>query len=39
MFLIFENIYIKNHLNNMNTKLPSNFIYFRNSILEQLKNK
>ena len=42
MFIIFENIYIKNHLSNLNyfnNNMPSNFINFKNLILKKLQNK
>ena len=38
IFTIFESIYIKNHLDNMNYKMPISFINFKNSLLSQLKN-
>ena len=38
VFTIFENIFQKNHLNNFNAKMPTNFINFRNLILDQLEN-
>ena len=38
IFAIFESIYIKNHLDNMNYKMPISFINFKNSLLSQLKN-
>ena len=37
LFLIFENIYTKNHLDNINYKMPVNFINFKNLILNYLK--
>ena len=36
-FMIFESIYLKNHLNNINHKMPINFINFKNKILNTLK--
>ena len=38
IFVIFESIYSKNHLNNMNYIMPTNFIIFKNSILKYLNN-
>ena len=38
IFTIFESIYIKNHLDNMNYKMPISFINFKNSLLRQLKS-
>jgi hypothetical protein len=37
IFTIFESIYCKNHLNNMNYKMPINFINFKKSFLRYLK--
>ena len=37
LFLIFESIYTKNHLDNINYKMPVNFINFKNLILNYLK--
>ena len=37
IFLIFESIYSKNHLDNINYTMPDNFINFKNSILNKLK--
>jgi len=37
LFLIFEIIYSKNHLDDMNYKMPVNFINFKNLILNYLK--
>ena len=37
LFLIFENIYTKNHLDNVNYKMPINFINFKNLVLNYLK--
>ena len=37
IFAIFENIYIKNHLDNMNYKMPISFINFKKSLLSHLK--
>ena len=37
LFLIFERIYTKNHLDNINYKMPVNFINFKNLILNYLK--
>ena len=37
LFLIFESIYTKNHLDNINYKMPVNFINFKNLILSYLK--
>ena len=36
-FRIFEGIYSKNHLDNLNYKMPFNFINFKNEVLETLK--
>ena len=36
IFLLFENIYQKNHLNSINAKMPINFTNFKNIILERL---
>ena len=38
IFLIFESIYIKNHLDNINYKMPVNFINFKNMIISKLKS-
>jgi recombinational DNA repair protein (RecF pathway) len=37
IFTIFESIYIKNHLDNINYKMPLNFINFKKIILLRLK--
>ena len=37
LFLIFESIYTKNHLDNINYNMPVNFINFKNLILNYLK--
>ena len=37
-FVIFESIYSKNHLDNINYKMPINFTNFRNKILNKLKD-
>ena len=37
IFVIFESIYTKNHLDNINYKMPINFINFKNKILKTLK--
>lgn len=37
-FSIFEEIYIKNHLNNINIKMPNNYMNFRNIIIKEVKN-
>jgi len=37
IFLIFESIYTKNHLDNINYKMPVNFINFKKLILNYLK--
>jgi len=37
IFTIFESIYIKNHLDNINYKMPISFINFKKSLLSQLK--
>ena len=37
-FIIFESIYRKNHLDNINYKMPINYIKFKNSIIERLNN-
>jgi len=37
VFIIFESIYTKNHLEDMNYKMPINFINFKISVLNQLK--
>ena len=37
IFKIFESIYSKNHLDNMNYKMPINFINFKNKILKTLQ--
>ena len=39
VFKIFESIYIKNHLDNINYKMPINFINFRKKILQTLEIK
>ena len=36
-FSIFEDIYIKNHLNNINIKIPINYMNFRNIIIKEVK--
>ena len=38
VFTIFESILTKNHLNNMNYKMPTNFINFKKIILNTLQN-
>jgi Recombinational DNA repair protein (RecF pathway) len=38
-FIIFENIFKKNHLDNLNYKMPINFINFKEIVLKELKNK
>ena len=38
LFLIFESVYTKNHLDNVNYKLPNNFINLKKSLLNYLKN-
>jgi len=37
IFLIFENIFSKNHLDNLNYKMPINFLNFKNIILKRLQ--
>ena len=37
IFVIFESVYTKNHLDNINYKMPINFINFKNKILKTLK--
>ena len=37
LFLIFESIYTKNHLDNVNYKMPINFINFKKKVLNTLK--
>ena len=37
IFIIFENIYCKNHLDNINYKMPQVFFKFKEIILKQLK--
>ena len=37
VFIIFENVYSKNHLDNMNYRMPINFINFKNKVLNTLK--
>ena len=37
LFLIFKSIYTKNHLDNINYKMPVNFINLKNLILKYLK--
>ena len=37
LFLIFEKTYKKNHLDNLDYKMPINFINFKNSVLNYLK--
>jgi len=37
LFIIFEYIYSKNHLDNVNYKMPINFINFKNSILSYMQ--
>ena len=39
IFVIFESIYTKNHLDNINYKMPINFINFKNAVLKFLKEK
>ena len=38
IFTIFENVYKRNHLENMNFKMPNSFINFKKSLLRQLKS-
>ena len=38
IFLIFENIFSKNHLDNLNYKMPVNFTNFKRIILERLQS-
>ena len=38
IFIMFESIYIKNHLNNMNFSMPIHFINFKKVVLRYLKN-
>ena len=38
IFLIFEKIFVNNHLNNFNNKLPYNYINFKSLIITFLKN-
>ena len=38
IFLIFEKIFQRNHLNNINSKMPINFINFKELILKELKS-
>jgi len=37
VFLIFESIFLKNHLDNINYKMPSNYLNFKNLIIDKLK--
>ena len=37
-FSIFEDVFIKNHLNNINIKIPINYMNFRNIIIKEIKN-
>ena len=37
IFIIFENIFVNNHLNSLNKKLPYNYLNFKNLILHFLK--
>jgi len=37
VFIIFESVYTKNHLDNTNYKMPINFINFKNKVLNTLK--
>jgi len=39
IFVIFESIFLKNHLDNINYKMPINFINFKKIILFRLKSK
>ena len=38
IFLIFENIFLKNHLDNFNYKMPISFTNFKDTILNRLKS-
>jgi DNA repair protein RecO len=38
VFLIFESIFLKNHLDNINYKMPSNYLNFKYIIINQLKS-
>lgn len=38
IFVIFENIFLKNHLDNINYKMPVNFTNFKRIILERLQS-
>ncbi len=38
-FKIFEVVYVKNHLNNLNLKLPNHYELFKKSVIQYLKNK
>ena len=37
-FQIFENIFSKNHLDNINIKIPINYINFKNIIIKEIKS-
>ncbi len=39
IFNMFERIYKKNHLENINYHMPVNFLNFKNIVLDELKNK
>lgn len=38
VFIIFESIFLKNHLDNINYKMPFNYLNFKNIILSRLKS-
>jgi len=38
VFTIFESIFVKNHLENVNYKMPINFINFKKIVLDTLQN-
>ena len=38
-FIICENIFKINHLDNLNYKMPINFVNFKEIVLKELKNK
>jgi recombinational DNA repair protein (RecF pathway) len=38
VFIIFESIFLKNHLDDVNYRIPGNFINFKNMILNRLKS-
>ena len=38
IFIIFESIFSKNHLDNLNYKMPANFLNFKKIILKRLKS-